>query len=180
MRVLALLFGCLLIVPALLACGPREQEFTSGEGRFTATFPGPVTTRVQTVSGRGHRFRIHYFEAEAGPSRCFVAYFDAVDPDVPFLPEPLEMLDDAWRALVEASGWKLERHRPLERLEYPGAEMLIRMPGGRSMTLLSYAVAHRIYFAAAFEGDEPQESISGNRCLDSLEIHPPPPRKPLF
>ena len=184
MRVRALLIP-VLVAGLATACGPQERPLSSEKGRFSVVFPGPVKTRKQVLDAPGHRFDVYYYESQSkdGRKSCFVGYFDAADPDSPFLPEPLEMLTEAWDAMIKASAWRRRRTQPHERNGFPGAQMLVNVKsqsGWRDVILLTYVAGVRIYFVSSEVDGEAQTAVSGNRCLDSFEIHPPPKPKVLF
>jgi hypothetical protein len=170
----ALLVVVWVIVPAAAAGEPptRWHDYTSKEGRFAVSFPGPPKEERHTVKTPAGPLTTTTVIARLNRAAvCTVAYHDVSDAAVKAstADQRLNLLRDG---AVQSLQGKLLSEKKVERDRFPGRELLIELPDQAVYRTRVYVAGARVYQVVVKGPPEAVTSQEADRFLDSFHIKP--------
>ncbi len=172
----------LLVFMSLLAIWPATQqpsswrEYTSSEGRFTATLPANVNTNLMAIDTSKSRLFTHMVSAtDADLNEYMVSWTEY--PDDKSRPRDTEKSLNRMRdALVKFKKGTIVSESPISFASHTGREIAFTTDEGRLVRVRFYFVDNRIYQLVAetwkdkFRVNEREDPGVVDRFFDSFKL----------
>jgi hypothetical protein len=147
---------------------PKEELFTSTEGRYTVNFMGTPTEQVQSQDTVAGKLDIHLAAVDKGNMALLVSWQEQ-PPKAP--KDPKVILDGQRDGMMSSfPGAKLTDQKDITMGTNPGRSFKIRMvtPDATQYTRV-FVVGNRMYQVAAISAGEGDQATS-EKFLDSFKL----------
>ena len=145
------------------------QEFRSGEGRFTALFPGTPQPKTQTVFTAIGNVTAFMYMVDSSDGAVGVMYAD-YPPALVQQGDVTKMLDGARDGAIANVKGKLVEESRSSLQGAPGREYLIQIKESAFCRSRIYLVKNRLYIVQALGSKQQVQSREAERFLDSFEF----------
>lgn len=172
-----LALATLAAVATPVAAEVRWKEFSSGDGRFRAQFPGTPKAQTQSLSTELGTVEQKFVSVEfEGVAFYAVAYVD-YPKDTVSRAAPDTVLDGARDGAVKNVKGRITSESRIGMHGFPGREIVITAsPPGVTMTIHMYLVRERLYQALTVVPIG--KTVETRRFFESFRFDAPAPEKP--
>jgi hypothetical protein len=144
------------------------KQFQSKEGSFSVLMPGTPVEQEQSADSRIGLIRTRMFVVDRGASGFISGYDDY--PEAILKQDAQALIDGKRDAIVAGMRGKLLDQRALKQYEYPGQEIVVKMPDGSIYKARMFLVKRTLCLAAAVVPEAQANSKDVKTFLESFKV----------